>query len=363
MANILVVDDNATNRKLLSVLLKHEGHETLEANDGEAGLATARAERPQLVISDILMPSMDGYEFVRRLRADPDLGEVPIIFYTAHYHEREARALAQSCGVARVLVQPCPAADILGAVQRSLSGIPEIPSAEVAEDHFTGEHLRLLTNKLSEKASALQIANMRLEALTELNVQLASEHDPDVLLEKVCRAARNLFGAKSAVLAVSDAGEAGTVRYATCGIDAIEGAQAPRLDAGLLGRVQAQQRSLRVTAENNELLDTGLPAGYPHAHSFLAAPVISPRCAHGWLCLLDKIGSRGFDATDERILSVLGAQVGRIYENGILYIEVQRHAAQLAIEIEERKIAARKIEQLNRVYAVLSSINSLIVRV
>src|SRR5579863_7002099 len=132
MANILVVDDNPTNRKLLSVLLRHEGHETLEAADGEDGLAAARAERPQLVISDILMPSMDGYEFVRRLRSDPELGEIPVIFYTAHYHEREARALAQSCGVARVLVKPCPVGEILGAVERSLTGLPEmtLPAAE-----------------------------------------------------------------------------------------------------------------------------------------------------------------------------------------------------------------------------------------
>ena len=292
MANILVVDDNATNRKLLSVLLKHEGHATLEAHDGEAGLATARAERPQLVISDILMPSMDGYEFVRRLRADPDLGEVPIIFYTAHYHEREARALAQSCGVARVLVKPCPVAEILGAIERSLSGAPEVPVA-VREEDFTREHLRLLTNKLSEKATALQVANSRLEALTELNVQIASDRDPEALIEKVCRGARNLLGAKSAVLAVSEAGESGesgesgergAVRFSTCGIDPVDGVlRTPRIDLGLLGRVYTQQRPLRAMAANNELLDTGLPTGYPDAHSFLAAPVVSPRRAFGWL--------------------------------------------------------------------------------
>jgi len=365
MANILVVDDNATNRKLLSVLLNHEGHETLEAKDGEAGLATARAERPQLVISDILMPSMDGYEFVRRLRADPDLGEVPIIFYTAHYHEREARALAESCGVARVLVKPCPVAEILGAVERSLTGASEIPVAASKED-FTREHLRLLTNKLSEKATALQVANSRLEALTELNVQIVSERDPEALIEKVCRGARNLLGAKSAVLAVSEAGEAGergAVRFSTCGIDPVDGLlRTPRIDIGLLGRVYAQQRPLRAMAANNELLDTGLPSDYPDAHSLVAAPVISPSRAYGWLCLLDKIGSRAFDAADERNLAILGAQVGRIYENGSLYAEVQRHAAQLAVQVEERTIATRKIQQLNRVYAVLSSITSLIVR-
>ncbi|MGA8708936.1 MAG: EAL domain-containing protein [Steroidobacteraceae bacterium] len=365
MANILVVDDNPTNRKLLSVLLRHEGHETLEATDGEDGLAAARAERPQLVISDILMPSMDGYEFVRRLRSDPELGDIPVIFYTAHYHEREARALAQSCGVARVLVKPCPVGEILGAVERSLTGQPEM-ALSAAEADFTREHLKLLTNKLSEKATALQAANLRLQALTELNVQLASERDPQRLLDQVCRSARQLIGARTAVLAVAEHGDAGVsrgVRYAVCGIEASGGIPVPRLDAGLLGRVQAQQRALRACAENDQLLDTGLPAGYGDAHSFLAVPVASSARAHGWLCLLDKVGSRCFDASDEHVLAILGAQVGRIYENDCLYAEIERHAAQLAIEIEERKLAARKIEQLNRVYAVLSSINSLIVRV
>jgi diguanylate cyclase (GGDEF)-like protein len=363
MANILVVDDSAANRKLLTVLLKHEGHVTLEAADGSDGLAAARAERPQLVISDILMPSMDGYEFVRRLRAEPNLGDIPVIFYTAHYHEREARALAASCGVARVLVKPCPAAEILVAVERSLSGAPEIVVSPVEED-FDHQHLRLLTNKLSEKTAALQVANTRLEALTELNVQMASERDPSALIDKVCRGARNLLGAKSAVLAVSESNEPAACRFSTSGIEFdAAGGEAPRLDAGLLGRVFAQQRAMRASSENGELLDTGLPVSYPDARSFLAAPVVSPARAHGWICLLDKIGAAAFDATDERMLSILGAQVGRIYENGILYAEVQLHAKQLSVEVEERKIAARKVQQLNRVYAVLSNINSLIVRV
>ena len=73
MARILVVDDNASNRKLLATLLSHEGHQIIEARDGLDGLEAARAAHPDLVISDILMPSMDGFEFVRLLRADPQL--------------------------------------------------------------------------------------------------------------------------------------------------------------------------------------------------------------------------------------------------------------------------------------------------
>jgi CheY-like chemotaxis protein len=106
MAKILVVDDNVSNRKLVLALLRYEGHDTAEAVDGGDGLAAARVCRPDLVISDILMPSMDGYEFVRQLRADPDLASTSVIFYTAHYHELEAYKLAEACSVARVLVKP-----------------------------------------------------------------------------------------------------------------------------------------------------------------------------------------------------------------------------------------------------------------
>jgi len=117
MTKVLIVDDNASNRKLVAAILEHEAYVTLEAADGVDGLAKARAEGPDLVISDILMPSMDGFEFVRQLRADRMLAHTAVIFQTAHYHEREARRLAQSCQVARVLLRPCTAAEILDAVR------------------------------------------------------------------------------------------------------------------------------------------------------------------------------------------------------------------------------------------------------
>ncbi|TMH87341.1 MAG: response regulator [Betaproteobacteria bacterium] len=71
MAKILIVDDRPTNRQFLLTLLGYTGHRLLEAADGAEALDLARAERPDLVITDILMPTMDGYEFVQQLRADP----------------------------------------------------------------------------------------------------------------------------------------------------------------------------------------------------------------------------------------------------------------------------------------------------
>jgi diguanylate cyclase (GGDEF)-like protein/PAS domain S-box-containing protein len=338
MAKILVVDDNAGNRKLVVTLLGREGHRMIEANDGADGLEAARAERPDLVISDILMPTMDGFEFVRRLRADPKLHDVAVVFYTAHYHETEARNLAESCRVSRVIVRSSGAVGIVRAVGEVLAGEAELMARPVNEE-FDRAHLELITNKLAQMENQLKVANTRLAALTELNVQLVSEREPRVLFEKVCRGARNLLGAKYSVLAVS-ASDA-TVIHASSGFDVSSSpAATPRVDSGLLGRVVSERRSLRVSNGNGSPIDAGLPAWYPAARAFLAVPVISLTQTFGWLCLADKVGAEGFTAEDELILSVLGAQAGRIYENSRLYFEVQHHAAQLQVEMAERERAA-----------------------
>jgi diguanylate cyclase (GGDEF)-like protein/PAS domain S-box-containing protein len=342
MARLLVVDDNASNRKLVVTLLGHEGHQMIEARDGVDGLEAARAAHPDLVISDILMPSMDGFEFVRRLRADPELHNVKVVFYTAHYHEAEARNLAAACQVSRVLVKSSGAAGIVKAVAEVLAGRDDGQS-QLPDPTFDREHLQLITNKLAQKDNQLKVANARFAALTELNVQLASEREPRVLFEKVCRGARNLLGAKYAVLAV--AGDNGRVISASNGVDLQDDPAAePRVESGLLGRVARERRPWRASSGNGSPIDAGLPPRYPAARAFLAAPVMSLTQTFGWLCLADKVGAEEFTAADELILAVLGAQSGRIYENGRLYFEVQHHAAQLQVEIDERARAAAELK-------------------
>ena len=189
MATILIVDDLAANRKFLVTLLRYHGHRLLEAADGREGLAAVQAEHPDLVITDVLMPVMDGYEFVRQLRLDPATSGIPVVFYTAHYGEREARALALSSGVSDVLTKPAESAEVLKIVGRVLSGESATatpPDASPLTTEFDREHLRLLTDKLSEKAGDLRTANARLRALINIGLELASERDSDRLLQSVC---------------------------------------------------------------------------------------------------------------------------------------------------------------------------------
>ncbi len=155
MAVILIAEDHRPSREMLSKLLGYNGFDVFEAADGIEALTLAQTERPDLVIADILMPVMDGYEFARRLRADPEIAQTPIIFYTATYLESEAHILAKLCGAFRLLIKPVEPEAILEAVGAALAGVAP-PSVPLQDEAFDFNHQRLLTNKLVSKVDELE---------------------------------------------------------------------------------------------------------------------------------------------------------------------------------------------------------------
>ena len=98
MAKILLVEDNEMNRDMLSRRLQRRGHEVLTAVDGESGLAMTRSEAPALVLMDMSLPGIDGWEATRQLKADPATQAIPVIALTAHAMagDRE-KSLAAGC--------------------------------------------------------------------------------------------------------------------------------------------------------------------------------------------------------------------------------------------------------------------------
>ena len=169
MATILIVDDQSTNRELLVTLLGYSGYRLLEAADGAEGLAAARAERPDLIITDIVMPAMDGFEFSRQIRADPVLGETPIMFYSSSHVAAEARRLADACGVAYVLSKPAEPQTILSMVSAALDAKQILPVRPVPGD-FHHKQIRLVANTLRKTVGELEA---ELTACHQVNQQLA----------------------------------------------------------------------------------------------------------------------------------------------------------------------------------------------
>jgi PAS domain S-box-containing protein len=315
-ATILIVDDHSADRKLLVTLLGKQGHRMLEAADGGEALAAVQAEHPDLVITDVLMPEMDGYEFVKRLRLDPTTSRIPVVFYTAHYGEREARTLALATGVSYVLTKPVVVEEVLRIVGRMLSGESEAgmpPHAPPLTTEFDREHLRLLTDKLSEKAGDLRIANARLRALINIGLELASERDSDRRLQSVCASARNLFGATYVTIGILDQNDRTVQRVVACGADAAHWIKTGDTVSGILWRVVSERRTLRGDNPGGDPARLQLPLLHPEIQAYLAAPIASPAHVYGWMCLVGNEG-RTFTEDDEQLVIALSGQVGRIYE-------------------------------------------------
>ena len=155
-STVLVLDDRPEDRELLAILLRYAGHEVLEAATGELALELARKRRPKLIITDILMPGMNGYEFVRRVREDPDVADTPVIFCTANYLEGEVRELAAACGVSRFISKPCTPEVVLATVGEALGASARPAATAPPGPEFEREQLRVINDKLVEKVDELE---------------------------------------------------------------------------------------------------------------------------------------------------------------------------------------------------------------
>jgi CheY-like chemotaxis protein len=98
MTKILLVEDNEMNRDMLSRRLQKQGYEVVMAVDGEEGVAKAQSEAPALILMDMSLPGIDGWEATRRLKAAPQTQKIPVIALTAHaMTDDRAKALAAGC--------------------------------------------------------------------------------------------------------------------------------------------------------------------------------------------------------------------------------------------------------------------------
>lgn len=165
MATILIVDTNPGDLRSSIALLNDFDHRLLEARDGSEALQMAQAELPDLVITEVIMPKMDGFSLARRLRADPLLSSVPIIFQTANHADEDLRKLALAVGIHIVIGKPSVPQEVLRAVHDALNR-PTRPIRLPQTGELQREHLQLLADKLFQKNLELEKANERLRSLS-----------------------------------------------------------------------------------------------------------------------------------------------------------------------------------------------------
>jgi CheY-like chemotaxis protein len=116
---VLLVEDNEDNRIVYSTILRHFGYHVSEALNGEEGIAKARAERPDLILMDISIPIIDGWEATQVLKHDPATKNIPIIALTAHALASD-REKAMEVGCDGYLAKPCEPRAVVAEVQRFL---------------------------------------------------------------------------------------------------------------------------------------------------------------------------------------------------------------------------------------------------
>jgi putative nucleotidyltransferase with HDIG domain len=168
MKKILIVDDQAQNVYLLKSLLEGHGYQVEEATNGVEALEFARITPPDLIISDILMPGMDGFSLCQEWKKDEQLKDIPFVFYTATYTDPKDEELALSLGAARFIIKPVEVEEFVSIVEQVIaeveSGVLAVPQGSPGDDiAYYRKYNESLIRKLEEKMLELEKANRALE--------------------------------------------------------------------------------------------------------------------------------------------------------------------------------------------------------
>ena len=307
MATILVADDRPLNRQYLVTLLGYFGHRLVEACDGEEALRLAKSEHPDLVITDLVMPNVDGEELAARLHADPDLAAIPILFHSATYSVRQAREVARQVGAFGVLPKPSDPETIVGMVNDALGLQPQSPEE--------GKPVALTDWSASS-------------SLIEMSLELAAERDPAQRLQGLAHLARKLIGAKYAEVGLLSGDDETVEVFLSSGSGLINQPSAKLVPSSLeqrtiflprdsiLRTMMRDRRPLLLNRKEAARLCRGIPVSPEGSNqdSVLAVPFVLPSALHGWLLLVDKLGAEEFADGDALVVSALASLGASAYE-------------------------------------------------
>ncbi|MBP7233170.1 MAG: PAS domain S-box protein [Syntrophaceae bacterium] len=206
MKTCLIVDDVEQNVYMLDVLLRGNGYSTLTAGNGAEALEKARANPPDVAVTDLLMPVMDGFALCRAWKSDPQLCLIPLIVYTATYTDPKDEAFCLSLGADRFLVKPLEPETLLAELETVLEKkaadfcVSEKPCPSPDDHGFIFRHYEAIARKLEDKMQQLQEYNDRLTG------EIAKREEIQRLLEKEKETLRKSEAKLKSIIAVAPVG-------------------------------------------------------------------------------------------------------------------------------------------------------------
>ena len=148
---LLIVEDDPDILKLLDTTLTFRGYRVVKAQNGREGLDAVLKERPAIVIADIMMPKLDGFGLVHRLRLNPETRDIPVVFITATYVAAEDREFALNIGATRFIQKPVDLEEFLNTIAELLKQDVHIAVEPLEEFNFYDGYRKRLEAKLNQK--------------------------------------------------------------------------------------------------------------------------------------------------------------------------------------------------------------------
>ena len=162
---ILIVEDIPHILELLEVTLKFKGYDVITARNGDEALNTLLSEKPALILTDILMPKLDGYALAQEVRSNPETRDIPIIFVSATFITPEDKEFAMSLGAVRFLEKPIEASELLLTVAEVLTGGITAQPKPLPDQAFQKGYSDRLQEKLLQKENQIIRAQRLVETV------------------------------------------------------------------------------------------------------------------------------------------------------------------------------------------------------
>jgi diguanylate cyclase (GGDEF)-like protein len=362
----LVVEDSPTQAEQLCYLLQQHGYRTRTALNGRLGLEEIRRHRPTMVISDVVMPEMDGYALCRAVKADAELKDIPVVIVTSLSGIQDiARSL--ECGADNFIRKPYDPHTLLARVEYILLNL-ELRKGKrinIGLEVYLGGKKHYIT---SEREQIIDLLISTYEEAVRMNEEMQQQQI------EIARSSQTLAG----LYRIADELNRVSTPAQVCELALQATMDLPKFEAGWIYLAEAEgKQSYRLVAASTPGAATAprsedTPDWIGDISSATATgrqarvPLALERRHLGVIQLL-AVDGESFNDEDLNVLDTIGNQVAVALERAHLHEHLENLVAQrtaaLQAEVIERRRAEERVVSLNRIYAMLSSINTLIVRV